>query len=57
MCGLATRICSPLGLNHLEGLIDAISSGIYDNISSEAFFRKPDKFSGRGPQTEEEKQE
>lgn len=56
-CSLATRICSPLGLNHLEGHIDIIASGVYDEIGEDAFHRKLESDGSRGPTTEEEKVE
>lgn len=56
-CGLATRICSPLGLNHLESLLEELPSLMFGITSEEAYFRKRDQAVGSAPRTEEEKQE
>ena len=56
-CGLATRICSPLGLNHLESLIQEASSGVETSNEEASLFRKRDKAVGYSPRTEEDKAE
>ena len=56
-CSTATRICAPLGLNHLEAHIDSIANGVYQTMDNRAFFRKMSETGGRGPTTEEDRQE
>lgn len=60
-CGLATRICSPLGLNHLESLIKETPNSNFPGMpglpDDAAAFRNPKDQPSHIPQTEEDKAE
>lgn len=54
-CGLATRIASPLGLNHIESLID--ESYIFGSIGGMNGLRKGPAPAACVPMSEEDKHE
>lgn len=54
-CGLATRIASPLGLNHIESLID--EAQVFGPLDEDNMFHKGPAPASCVPMTEEDKQE